>query len=208
MFELKEWSDLTDEEFKKMYTGLRTDELEHLEVDQSLGYELPVSKTGLGAGTYEYRVRNQGSCGSCWAFSAVATLERHYFVSKGVQIDFSQQQMVDCSYQYSGCMGGTEVRAFRYVAASGIQNAASYPYIARKNVCSRQADKSIWFDNTLTYKTIPYTTTAAINAASKQIVPGLQLMGSGNFCCLSKTDDIFDPNFEDDCNNPSTIQLI
>ena len=201
MFELKEWSDLTDEEFNKMYNGLRTEEVEHLEVDKSLGYELPVSDTGLGVVTYQYRIRNQAQCGSCWAFSAVAILERHYFVRKGVQIDLSQQLLVDCSLTNFGCDGGWIGNALDYVGASGIQNAVSYPYTATKNVCNRQADKAIWFDNTFASKTIPYSTTAAINAANKQITSYLGVASSGKFKALSKTDDIFDASFSGECDS-------
>jgi Papain family cysteine protease/Cathepsin propeptide inhibitor domain (I29) len=200
MFELNEWSDLTDEEFNKMYNGVKTDELEHLEVDQSLGYELPVSNTGLGVATYYHRVRSQGSCGSCWAFATVATLERHYFVRRGVQIDFSQQLLVDCTSVAYGCNGGWPPTALDYVKASGIQTGVSYPYTGTTNVCKRQAEKTIWFDSTFASKTIPYTTTAAINAVNKQITPVILVYASGKFGSLSKTDDIFDARFSGECD--------
>ena len=201
MFELKEWSDLTDEEFNKMYTGLRTDELEHLEVDKSLGYELPVSNTGLGVVTYQYRIRDQGQCASCWAFAAVATLERHYFVIKGVQIDLSQQLLVDCSPKDRGCIGGNPGNSFDYVKDSGIQSAASYPYIATKNICKRQADKAIWFDNTFATKEIAYSFAAAINAANNQITLTTAVTANAKFSSLSNTDDIFDAKFSGDCDS-------
>ena len=42
-------------------------------------------------------VRDQGSCGSCWAFAATATFEGRYAIKKGAKIQLSEQQMVDCS---------------------------------------------------------------------------------------------------------------
>ena len=195
MFDLKEWSDLTDEEFNKKYLGLNTDNLEHVEVEESLGYELPASNSGLGADAYIPRIKNQGECGSCWAFSAVATLERQYLVRKGVYIDLSQQQLVDCSTTNNGCGGGSPSAAFSYVAANGIQNAASYPYLAMKNVCKRQADKAIWFDNTFASKNIPFKTSAALNAFNFQITAGVVVAAANKFRSLSNTDDIFDVKF-------------
>ena len=131
----------------------------------------------------------------------MATLERQYFVRKAVQIDFSQQLLVDCSPNDSGCNGGNQINTFEYVKTSGIQNAASYPYTATKNICKRQADKAIWFDNIFASKNILYTTTAAINAANKKITPGLDVTTSGKFRSLSTTDDIFDASFSGECDN-------
>ena len=191
MFDLKEWSDLTDEEFNKRYLGLKSDNLEHLEVEQSLGYELPASNAGLGALPFDFKVRSQGGCGSCWAFSTVATLERHYFLRKGVQIDLSQQLLVDCS-RTNGCGGGNVVETYRWVQANGIQNAASYPYLAVNGICKRQADKAIWFDNTYAPREVAFSPLAALNAAYQQISAGLQVHCSGKFSSLSNTKDVYD----------------
>ena len=194
MFELKEWSDLTDEEFNKLYLGLKNDNLEHVEVEQSLGYELPASNAGLGAPLYDFKVRDQGACGSCWAFSAVATLERHYFVRKGVQIDFSHQLVVDCS-RPNGCAGGSVPATFRYVQANGIQSAASYPYLAVSGICSRQADKAIWFGSFYAPKQVAFSPLAALNAATQKISAGLGVAAADKFFSLSSTNDIYDVAF-------------
>lgn len=52
-------------------------------------------------------VKDQGNCGSCWAFSAVATLES-FSLMKGTSVLLSEQQLVDCSRSYGnfGCAGG------------------------------------------------------------------------------------------------------
>ena len=194
MFELKEWSDLSDEEFNKKYLGLQTDNLEHVEVEQSLGYELPASDAGLGATLYDFKVRSQGGCGSCWAFSTVATLERHYFVRKGVQIDFSHQLLVDCS-TLTGCAGGSVSATYRYVQANGIQSAASYPYLAVSGICSRQADKAIWFGSLYAPKQVAFSPLAALNAATQKISAGLIIAVEDKFCSLSSTNDIYDAAF-------------
>lgn len=62
--------------------------------------------------------KNQGGCGSCWAFSAVSDLESSYLLNgyKGA-IDLSEQQLVDCSGSFynSGCGGGWMTNAFAYI---------------------------------------------------------------------------------------------
>jgi C1A family cysteine protease len=53
-------------------------------------------------------IKNQGSCGSCWAFSTIDTLESHYAIANnGTKVDLSEQNLVDCVYSYrDGCDGG------------------------------------------------------------------------------------------------------
>jgi len=55
-------------------------------------------------------IQNQGSCGSCWAFSAVASIEGAHWRSTGALGKFSEQELVDCAflggYGNLGCSGG------------------------------------------------------------------------------------------------------
>lgn len=76
-------------------------------------------------------VKNQGHCGSCWAFSAVAAIESAYAIKTNILENFSEQQLVDCSTANNGCNGGLPVYGMEYVIEYGIMKYDDYPYIAR-----------------------------------------------------------------------------
>ena len=82
-------------------------------------------------------VKNQGQCGSCWACSAVATLESFSLMTKSTKVTLSEQQLVDCSKKYGnlGCNGGFNYQGLAYVKDHGIATDASYPYTAKTQNC-------------------------------------------------------------------------
>jgi cathepsin L len=84
-------------------------------------------------------VKNQGQCGSCWAFSAIGVLESFYLF-KGQSTSLSEQQLVDCSRPQGnqGCNGGWPSSALNYIKANGITTEAAYPYAARDQACKTQ----------------------------------------------------------------------
>lgn len=76
-------------------------------------------------------VKNQGSCGSCWAFSAVAAMEGAFNLKTGSLHSFSEQQVVDCTLNGANTcsIGGEMWQGIDYVAkAGGIESETSYPY--------------------------------------------------------------------------------
>eukprot|EP00475_Leptophrys_vorax_P022487 TRINITY_DN30631_c0_g3_i1.p1 TRINITY_DN30631_c0_g3~~TRINITY_DN30631_c0_g3_i1.p1 ORF type:complete len:374 (+),score=106.35 TRINITY_DN30631_c0_g3_i1:1115-2236(+) len=79
-------------------------------------------------------VKDQGGCGSCWAFSTIETFESHLALTTGVLTELSEQQLVSCVANPNqcggsgGCNGATMSLGFAYIAANGISDEWHYPY--------------------------------------------------------------------------------
>jgi len=134
---LNEFADLNSEEFTAKFTGLNellnSEEKNYVNLD----IEAPRSKDWVSLRKVN-SVKNQGGCGSCWAFSAVAALETRAAIDTGSLPNFSEQALVDCGREFgtSGCRGGLMDPAFRWAAKYGMPSQTDYPYTGRDGRCN------------------------------------------------------------------------
>lgn len=135
---MNEFGDLTFDEFKKTHFGLkprpaRADYYMTAPVDVS---SLPASVDWTTKGVVT-PIKNQGQCGSCWAFSATGSIEGAHAIKTGNLISLSEQELVDCAGAYGnqGCAGGLMDDAFQYVVAKGLCKETDYPYTGKNGNC-------------------------------------------------------------------------
>ena len=136
---INRFADLTFEEFSNQYLNLK------IEGNGDL-VETRASVPKVQAGEVDWRntsgavgaVKDQAQCGSCWAFSTVASLEFKYNNNTGNVGSFSEQELVDCAtsaYGNYGCGGGLMSGAYDYIIDNGITNETDYKYQATDNAC-------------------------------------------------------------------------
>jgi cathepsin L len=132
---INQFTDLTPQEFKDQYVGGLREEV------GSYGCKSFSSSASGAPSSIDWRqkgavnpVRDQGQCGSCWAFATTANAESVWAISTGQLLDLSEEFLVDCAsgvgYFNMGCNGGQPDSAFKYMINNGQCTEASYPYKA------------------------------------------------------------------------------
>nr|XP_034318848.1 cathepsin L1 [Crassostrea gigas] len=140
---MNEYGDMTNEEFARVMNGL----IVHNKTSTNLfeptmdPQDLPDSVDWRAKG-YVTEIKNQGQCGSCWAFSTTGSLEGQHFKSTNKLVSLSEQNLMDCSKKQGnkGCQGGLMDNAFKYIEENkGIDTEQSYPYRAKNGKCHFKA---------------------------------------------------------------------
>jgi len=154
---MNEFGDMTWAEFKAIYVG-GTKPVPR-EFIRSKNYPESINPRTIPA-SLDWRqknavtpVKNQGQCGSCWAFSTTGSVEGAHAISTGTLVSLSEQQLMDCasSYGNQGCNGGLMDDAFEFIIKNGgICSEASYPYKGvegKCQTCTEVATISSYVDN-------------------------------------------------------------
>jgi len=159
---VNQFSHLSEAEFKAQFTGgqggsaLSSDdahlgELEVGEIASSVDWSTDKSVVNP--------VKDQGQCGSCWAFSAVGTVESAYAQAAGKLGSYAEQQLVDCDTTggSQGCNGGFNQYGIQYIGSTGIAAESAYPYTATDGSCKASSVS----------KTLPKGAVAGYNSVGK-----------------------------------------
>ncbi|KAI3665690.1 hypothetical protein L6452_44320 [Arctium lappa] len=204
---LNRFADITNDEYRSMYLGTRSyadrriAKLQRAGISQRYAVEnnemLPENVDWRKSGAVA-PVKDQGSCGSCWAFSTVAAVEGINKIVTGKLISLSEQELVDCDNVYnSGCNGGGMDDAFSFIVSNGgIDTESDYPYKGVDGVCDplRNKAKVVSIDG---YEDVPpMNEKALMKAVAHQPVSvgieasglGFQLYSSGVFTGSCGTD--------------------
>jgi C1A family cysteine protease len=164
---INQFADLTREEFKKYYTGVkpRTSNGNNTVYLSTEGVADSIDWVSKGAVT---GVKNQGNCGSCWSFSTTGSIEGIHAISTGKLVSLSEQQLIDCSTSYGnqGCNGGLMDDAFQYVEKYGLELESDYGYEASQGTC--QYDSSKVVAKITGYTDVPSKNNTQLKAAVSQ----------------------------------------
>ncbi|XP_014895952.1 cathepsin F [Poecilia latipinna] len=132
------FSDLTEEEFRSTY-------LNPLLSQWTLHRPMKPAPTAKGPapGSWDWRdhgavspVKNQGMCGSCWAFSVTGNIEGQWFLKNGTLLSLSEQELVDCDGVDQACRGGLPSNAYEAIEKlGGLETETDYSYKGHKQTC-------------------------------------------------------------------------
>lgn len=80
-------------------------------------------------------VKDQGSCGDCWAFATAALVEAAYYISTGSYVSLSEKDLLDCDTADSGCGGGWYTNSLPFAQSKGLVLESDYPYFSTQSAC-------------------------------------------------------------------------
>ncbi|XP_020088995.1 fruit bromelain-like [Ananas comosus] len=170
---VNQFADMTTDEFLAQYTGLSVPANQKSEPLMSFE-DVNLSSAPQSVDWRDDRavteVKQQGTCSSCWAFVAAATVEGIYKIKKGILPDVSEQQILDCSHSYGCKRGGFVEKGYDFIIANkGVTTEPSYPYNGVIGTC---VDATIVPNEAYItgYKFLPKNERSIMNAVSQQPV--------------------------------------
>ncbi|XP_060194011.1 senescence-specific cysteine protease SAG12-like [Lycium barbarum] len=205
---INKYTDLTNEEFMALFTGLDTSlsQQKSTATTSSFKYEslteVPLSmdwRNGSVTG-----IKDQGQCECCWAFSAVAAIEGAYQIANNKLISLSEQQLLDCSTENKGCKGGLMTLAYDFLLQNGggITTETNYPYQQSQSICSTQKISSTAAVTISGYELVPPSESSLLKAVANQPI-SVCIAASHEF--LMYGSGIYDGSCDPELNHAVTL---
>ncbi|XP_061263051.1 cathepsin F isoform X1 [Bos javanicus] len=138
------FSDLTEEEFRTIYLNplLKDAPGRNMRPAQPVTDVPPPQWDWRNKGAVT-NVKNQGMCGSCWAFSVTGNVEGQWFLKRGTLLSLSEQELLDCDKTDKACLGGLPSNAYSAIRTlGGLETEDDYSYRGRLQTCSFSAEKA------------------------------------------------------------------
>ncbi|PNJ38623.1 CTSF isoform 3 [Pongo abelii] len=138
------FSDLTEEEFRTIYLNplLREEPSNKMKQAKSVGDLAPPEWDWRSKGAVT-KVKDQGMCGSCWAFSVTGNVEGQWFLNQGTLLSLSEQELLDCDKMDKACMGGLPSNAYSAIKnLGGLETEDDYSYQGHMQSCNFSAEKA------------------------------------------------------------------
>ncbi|OWK17440.1 CTSF [Cervus elaphus hippelaphus] len=138
------FSDLTEEEFRTIYLNplLKDAPGRNMRLAQPITTVPPPQWDWRNKGAVT-DVKDQGMCGSCWAFSVTGNVEGQWFLKRGTLLSLSEQELLDCDKTDKACLGGLPSNAYSAIRnLGGLETEDDYSYRGRLQTCSFSAEKA------------------------------------------------------------------
>ncbi|KAK9073391.1 hypothetical protein SSX86_007715 [Deinandra increscens subsp. villosa] len=170
---LNKFADLSLDEYHLLYTGAKKIDSKH-KFNNVRSDRYSIHSSDVLPDSIDWRtkgaiaaVKDQGSCGSCWAFSTIGSVEAINQIMTGDLVTLSEQELIDCDTRFSqGCNGGYMDHAFEFIINNGgIDLDKDYPYTGTDGRCNitKKKIKVVSIDN---YEDVPVNNELALQKAA------------------------------------------